>query len=103
MRTSRSRTARFFFEAPLGGSVRGAVFVGRGHFRADPAVDAFKMEGMRERTGLKSIDTDFKTAVLRFTDDTYRQLGSAPSPARAPSSISKLAHMLAARLDAETG
>lgn len=92
-----------YFETPIDGRVYGAVFVGKGHFRADPPSEPFLAEGMHERTGVKSADADFKTAVLRFTDDTFGALGLNSVPAKAVQNMSKLAQKLQPKMLEETG
>ncbi len=93
----------FYFPAPIDGKVRGAVFLGTGSFQAAPP-DEFELNNVRRLLKADEVASDFKTAVLRFTDDTYSVLGEGPQQGSAPPPI---ATMLAAELDArvleETG
>ena len=68
----------FYFETPVRGQVRGAVFIGQGDFRALPPNE---IERKRLRLILRrdSVESDFKTAVLRFTDDTFQIIGEGAS------------------------
>lgn len=61
----------FYFESPIEGKVYGAVFVGQGSFHADPPPTEFEREIVRRVINADSVEADFRTAVLRFTDDTY--------------------------------
>jgi Peptidase family M1 domain len=94
----------FYFPAPIDGKVRGAVFLGTGSFQAAAPPDEFELNNVRRLLKADEVVSDFKTAVLRFTDDTYSVLGEGPQQGSAPPPI---ATMLAAELDArvleETG
>jgi len=98
------RDGMLYFPAPVAGKVRGAVFVGAGSFHADVPPSEFERDNVRRLLGADEVDADFKTAVLRFTDDTYSEIaegkeqGSAPPPA-----ASKLAADLDGRVLQETG
>ncbi len=96
-------TGDFYFAAPVNGRVTGAVFIGEGRFRA-PAPDIpFEKENLKRFLGEESVDSDFKTAVLRFTDDTYDIIGKGSAAAAAPSDATKLAQGLDPSLLKETG
>lgn len=78
-------TGDFYFATPINGQVTGAVFIGKGTFHA------------------KAIETEFKTAVLRFTDDTYDIIGKNSIPAaKLPGKALDLAKELEPRLLKET-
>jgi hypothetical protein len=61
----------FYFEKAIENRVYGAVFVGEGTFHADPPPSDFERQNLRRLLNADSIDSDFHTAVLRFTDDTF--------------------------------
>ena len=87
----------FYFSPPVEGRVTSAVFIGEGKFRAPVPPSEFERENVRRLLGADAVESDFKTAVLKFTDDTFevigkgRQEGGAPPPR---------AEKLAAELDA---
>ncbi len=56
----------FYFETPVRGQVRGAVFIGQGDFRA-LAPNEIERKRLRLILRRDSVESDFKTAVLRFT------------------------------------
>lgn len=98
------RDGMIYFPAPVEGKVRGAVFLGTGSFHADVPPNEFERDNVRRLLGADAVTSEFKTAVLRFTDDTYSVLGegteqgSVSSPAAA-----KLAAELDGRVLEETG
>lgn len=78
----------FYFTAPVAGRNIGAVFIGQGTFRAEVPPSKFEQESVRRMLGTDVIESDFKTAVLRFSDDTFEHIGQnrqtgAPVDARA--------------------
>jgi Peptidase family M1 domain len=71
----------FFFAAPVSGRVTGAVFVGQGTVHADvPAFPVFEKDSVKRLLGADAFESDFKTAVLRMTDDTYDLIQKASPP-----------------------
>lgn len=98
------RDGILYFPAPIEGKVRGAVFLGTGSFQAVAPPNEFELNNVRRLLKADEVASDFKTAVLRFTDDTYSvlaersQQGSAPPPAAV-----KLAAELDGRVLEETG
>ncbi len=97
-------TGDFYFAAPVNGRVMGAVFLGQGTFRAEPPPVAFEKENMSRFLKADVAESDFRTAVLRFSDDTFDIIGSgndisAPVPAEA----TELAAGLESRMLKETG
>ncbi len=64
----------FYFEAPLDGNVRGAVFIGKGTVHANAPNSIFEQDNLERMLHAKAVDSDFKTAVLRFSDDTPEAL-----------------------------
>lgn len=97
------REGALYFPAPIDGSVRGAVFLGRGTFQAAPP-DDLERDYVRRMLKADEVASDFKTAVLRFTDDSYSVLGEGarrdPAP---PRTAVKLAAELDPRVLKETG
>ncbi len=94
---------KFYFEAPVAGRVRGAVFLGQGTFRAElPPVDS-ERDYVRRMLKADKVESDFRTAVLRFSDDTFDRLGGKASPDTAPREALELAAEIQPRLLRETG
>ena len=94
----------FYFPAPVAGKVRGAVFIGDGLFHADPPSSEFEKENVRRLLNADEVDSNFKTAVLRFTDDTYSDLGAGSrAETQTPEQATKLAEQLDGRVLEETG
>lgn len=96
-------TGTFYFAAPIDGHVTGAVFVGDGKFSAPVPPSDFEKENVRRLLGADSVDSDFRTAVLRFSDDTFEQLGQKPALAPVDQTAQKLANEMDARVMKETG
>ncbi|MDX6693581.1 MAG: hypothetical protein QOF02_1184 [Blastocatellia bacterium] len=94
----------FYFAAPVEGRVTSAVFIGQGSFRADVPPSEFEKENIRRLLGTDTVDSDFKTAVLRFTDDTFEQLGrNRQAGGAANDRAQKLASEIDGRILKETG
>ncbi len=93
----------FYFTAPVAGKVRGAVFLGHGTFRADPPPVDFERENLRRLLKTDHIESDFKTAVLRFTDDTFAEVGHHDTRAPVPPEAQKLASEIDDLLLKQTG
>ncbi|MBZ5529010.1 MAG: hypothetical protein LAN71_14065 [Acidobacteriia bacterium] len=94
----------FYFPAPVLGHVPGAVFIGSGTFRAEPPPVEFERDNLRRLLKADVVESDFKTAVLRFTDDTFSLIGKSIVPgASAPEAALKLAAQLDPRILEETG
>jgi hypothetical protein len=72
-----------YLSAPVNGQTTGAVFIGEGKFHADTPPSEFEKENVKRLIGADAVDSDFKTAVFRFTDDTAANLGAAV-PAAGP-------------------
>lgn len=96
-------TGTFYFATPVDGHVTGAVFVGDGKFSAQIPPSDFEKENVKRLLGADSVESDFSTAVFRFSDDTFEQLGQKPPPAQADTNTQKLANDLEARVMKETG
>jgi hypothetical protein len=63
-----------YFPSPVVGKVRSAVFIGSGKLQATPPPIAFEQENVRRLLKADDVSSDFKSAVLRFTDDTASEL-----------------------------
>jgi hypothetical protein len=93
----------FYFSPPVAGKVRGAVFLGEGRFRAEVPPGEFELENVRRMLKADLVESDFKTAVLRFTDDTFEVIGAGAAPGSAPADATKLAQEFEKRVLKETG
>ncbi len=94
-----------YFSPPVAGKVRSAVFVGSGRLQAAPPPVAFELDNVRRLLKADDVSADFKTAVLRFTDDTASELLKAGflQVDAASEQAAHLAAELAPRLLKETG
>jgi hypothetical protein len=86
----------------LSASATGAVFIGDGKFVLDTPPGDFERQNIKRLLGTEVIESDFKTAVLRFSDDTAAQLGQ-PHPAPPSPRAQKLALEMEPRILRETG
>jgi hypothetical protein len=93
----------FYFSAPVEGRVTTAVFIGQGEFRADAPPIKFEKENLKRLTGEENVLTDFKTAVLRFTDDTFELVGKNRQAGAVNEKAQKMAAELDTRMLKETG
>ncbi|MDT7605241.1 MAG: hypothetical protein QOF61_3238 [Acidobacteriota bacterium] len=94
----------FYFTAPVAGHVTGAVFMGQGTFRAEVPPSKFEQENVRRLLGTDVIQSDFKTAVLRFSDDTFDLIGqNRQAGAAANERVQKLISESDTRMIKETG
>lgn len=91
-----------YFSEPINGQITGAVFLGEGKFAVETPANEFEKDNVKRLLGVDNIESDFKTAVFRFTDDTATLIGQAvagPANERAQ----KLALENDARMLRETG
>jgi hypothetical protein len=94
----------FYFAAPVAGKVRGVVFIGTGNFHSDVPADEAERANVRRLLKADDISSDFKTAVLQFTDDSYDFIGKSAKPnAAAPPQAQRLATELLKTLLEEEG
>lgn len=94
----------FYFSAPVQGRVTGAVFIGNGSFSTEIPPNEFEKENVKRLLGADIIESDFKTAVLRFSDDTFERIGAAAgSPGVVDEAAQKLARENDARILKQTG
>jgi hypothetical protein len=83
--------------------VTGAVFIGDGKFSAPVPPSEFEKENVRRLLKADAVESDFRTAVLRFSDDTFEQLGQKPAPSQADAVTQKIGRDVEARVLKETG
>ncbi len=106
-RAQMTFTGTFYFATPVDGRVTGAVFVGDGKITIEVPPSDFEKENLKRLLGVDVIESDFKTAVLRFSDDTFESLGQkAATPGSAVPAqpgIQKLASEMEPRILKETG
>jgi hypothetical protein len=94
----------FYPEKPVEGKVRGAVFIGKGSVKIEPPDVEYERDNLRRMIKADRIDSDFKTAVLRFSDDTWSDLKlTETANEAAPEQAAKLARELAPRLLKDAG
>ena len=93
----------FYFATPVDGHVTGAIFVGDGRFFAAVPPSEFEKGNLKRLLGAEAVDSDFKTAVFRFSDDTFERLGQTAGPGAADQQAQKLATELDARILKQTG
>jgi Peptidase family M1 domain len=103
-RVEMTFTGTFYFTAPIDGRVTGAVFVGQGSFHAQVTPDNFERANVKRLLGVEeTIDSDFKTAVLRFSDDSMDVIGKSKSDGTATAQAQTLATEIDGRVLKETG
>jgi hypothetical protein len=94
----------FYPEKAVEGKVRGAVFIGTGKVKIEPPDVEYERDNLRRMIKAERIEADFKTAVLRFSDDTWAELGlKETGNGGAPEQAVKLARELAPRLLKDAG
>jgi hypothetical protein len=93
----------FYFGAPINGRILGAVFLGNGTLRAEPPNSEFEKANVRRLLKADVVESDFQTAVLRFSDDTFDVIGKSASAQQAPPDAVKLAAEFEPRFMKETG
>ena len=76
----------FYFAAPVEGRILGAVFIGRGSLRATIPPESREAANVKRLLDADVVASDFRTAVLRFTDDTLDVIGAGRIPDPAPPS-----------------
>jgi hypothetical protein len=103
-RVEMTFTGTLYFGAAAGDTVTGAVFIGQGAMRAEAPPTDFERENVQRLLKAELVDSDFKTAVLRFSDDTFAKLSlTRKDGGTAPAQAQKLADETEARLLQNTG
>ena len=92
----------FHFAGAIDGVVTGAVFVGQGTIRAVPPNDS-ERDNVRRLLAADNVESDFKTAVLRFSDDTFSLISANRKDGAAPATSQKLGNDTDARVLMEQG
>jgi hypothetical protein len=93
----------FYFQRPVAGDIRGAVFIGQGLFQAEVPPSRFERAHVQRMLKAEVVESDFKTAVLRFSDDTFDLIGESAIQGTVPSDAVKLANEFGPRFLRETG
>jgi Peptidase family M1 domain len=93
----------FYFTGRVQGRITGAVFIGAGKFTAAVPPSEFEKENVRRLLGADLVDSDFKTAVLRFSDDTFDVIGQNRREGPPSDQAQKLATEAEARMLKQTG
>lgn len=102
-RVEMTFTGTFYFSSPVNGKVTGAIFVGQGSFHSEVPPSIFEKNNVKRLLNADVIESDFKTAVLRFTDDTFDVIGKNKAEGNAPDEIQKNALEADARIIKENG
>lgn len=102
-RVEMTFTGTFYFAAPVNGRVTGAVFVGQGTMKATVPPVEFEREHVRRMIDADVVESDFRTAVLRWSDDTFDVIGKARQDGAATPQAQRLASEGEARWTTETG
>jgi hypothetical protein len=102
-RAEMTFTGTIYFSTPAEGKVTGAVFVGQGTFKAELPPSKFERDNVKRLLNAEAVESDFKTAVFRFTDDTFDIIGKNKQAASADAAAQKLALESDARILKETG
>jgi hypothetical protein len=103
-RVEMTFSGTFYFPLPVMGKITGAVFIGRGTFRAEPPPSLFEKENLQRMLKADVVESDFEVAVLRFTDDTFAAIGAGHSPGAATAPAAQaLAREFGPRFVRETG
>jgi len=103
-RVEMTFTGTFYFGAATGDRVTGAVFIGQGTMRAEAPPTDFEKENIKRLLNADLVESDFKTAVLRFSDDTMPLISAnRKDGVTAPAAAQKLAAETDARVRQEIG
>lgn len=103
-RTQMTFDGTFYFALPVSGHITAAVFIGTGQFKATVPPSEFEKDNVKRLLGADVIESDFKTAVLRFSDDALKDIPrTEPSTENADAQIQKMAKDVEARILKQTG
>jgi len=75
-RVSMTFDGTFYFTGATGGQATGAVLIGQGRFSAEVPPSQFEKDNLHRLLGTDILESDFKTAVLRFSDDSFDYIGT---------------------------
>src|ERR1041384_6101860 len=70
-RVTMTFSGTFHFASPVEGRVTAAVFNGTGTFRVEMPPNEFEKNNVKRLLDADTVESEFKTAVLRFTDATF--------------------------------
>ena len=94
----------FYVSAAVDGHVTGAVFMGTGTFSAAVPPSDFEKANVKRLLGTDVIESDFKTAVLRFSDNTFEEIAKGGALNQSANELAqRLARELDSRVLKETG
>ncbi len=97
-------TGTIYFAAPIDGRVTGAIFVGQGTFRAAVPASDFEKANVKRLLGTDDkIETEFTSAVFKFSDESYELLGKRKVDGPAPAQAQDMASEIDTRILKETG
>lgn len=102
-RVTMTLTGTLSFTAPVNGRPMGAVFTGKGTMKAETPPGAFEREHIKRLLSADAVESDFTTAVLRWSDDTFAALGVTPTQGTVPEPAARAAQEFEARFTTETG
>lgn len=103
-RVQMTFTGTFYFGAPAAGRVTSAVFIGDGKLTADVPASEFERDNVRRMIGAELVDSDFKSVVLRWSDDTFETIGAGKRDGAAvPAAAQRLAAEAEGKFLQETG
>jgi hypothetical protein len=103
-RASMTFDGTFYFTAAIDGRVTGAVFIGQGNFSAEVPPSEFEKDNVKRLLSADIVESDFKTAVLKFSDDTFDYIGkNRQEKGEANEHAQKLASEMEPRVLRETG
>jgi len=93
-----------YFQPSVAGAVRGCVFIGNGHFRAEVPDSLFERDNVKRLLNAELVESTFEHAVLRFSDESFDLLAAGGTPGGpAPPEALELAKEFEARFLKETG
>src|ERR1700752_1447281 len=103
VRTQITLDGTVYLSQPVDGKITGAVFIGEGKFFAEPPSNDFEKANVKRLLGTEIIESDFKTAIFRFTDNTAVQFGELSANGTPNDRAQKLARETDERMLRETG
>src|SRR5687767_11784786 len=102
-RVTLTLSGTIYFSAPVNGKHTGAVFVGDGKFSAPVPESSFEKANVRRLLKTDIVESDFTSAVFRYTDGSFEAVAAAAQPMTVPSDAQKLADENDTRLRKDTG
>ena len=102
-RVEMTLTGTLYLSGARDERVGGGVFIGDGTFRAEVPPARFERDHVRRLLNADVVESDFRTAVLRWSDDTASLFDGARSDITIPDQAKRLAAEVEARVTRETG